>query len=140
MTKRKHRRTGEARGPKTDVSPKDLRRAEAKIRAAFRMLDNPKLEEVRVEREGGWVVLHLSLEHKLDLGRGPGVEHHLTESTSWGVHLAALLAMTEEALARGFAREVSEGGSLAPDLSDLGFVDVLMGMMMAGLPQGAPRG
>lgn len=138
MTKRKHRRMGKAPGPKTDASPKDLRRAEAKIRAAFRMLDNPELKEVRVDREEGRVVLHLTLKHGVDLGRGPGIEHHVTESTSLWVHLDALLAMTEEALARRFAREVSEGGNLAPDLSGLGFVETMMGMW--GLPQGVPRG
>lgn len=139
MRKRRHRGDGERAKPKTGPLPaEDLRRAEDKIRGAFAPMDGPELEDLRFGWEEGFLAAHLTLRHKLDLGRGPGVENHPTECTPVGIRLDALLRMDEEALARVFEWEVSEG-CLAPDLSILGFAEALMTMTAGPMP-GTSRG
>jgi hypothetical protein len=127
----KQGRGGKAAKAGIGASPENLRRAEAKIRTAFGLLEGPELEKLGLRREGGGVVPDLVVRHKVDAGRGPGgAETSVTVGNSFGVHRDGLLAMDEAALARGFERQTSTGG-LAPDLSGHWIVEEMMAMLEA---------
>ncbi len=133
MGSRKQERHDGAAKARRKASSEDLRRAEAKIRGAFGLLDGPELEKLNLSLKDGELVLDLTVEHRVEMGHGPGVETRVSVEATYGFHVDELLAMDEAIMARGFEQETATG-CLAPDLSRLWLLEEVMAMMEA-----APR-